>query len=72
MTSQEFIEENKTESLEEGDTVVMHTCAIARRYNGKLWKCKTNSYEDAAGQEMIFLEDFSGNFSVEFLQKVKA
>jgi hypothetical protein len=57
-----------------GDTVVMHTCheSTLPQYKGKVWTCITDSYLDAAKQEVVFLEGFSGWFSAGYLTIVKA
>ena len=52
-----------------GDKVVMHTCIEAKHYNGKIWECATDSW-DNYGTELVMLEGFSGGFCTEFLQKV--
>lgn len=52
-----------------GDKVVMHTCMEAKHYNGKIWECATDSW-DNYGTELVMLEGFSGGFCTEFLQKV--
>lgn len=54
----------------QGDAVVMHTCGEAAKYDGRLWHCKTDSFLNAGGHEVVFLDDFSGSFSANFLQKV--
>lgn len=48
----------------------MHTCIEAETYNGKIWTCKSDSYKDRGGNELIFLEGFSGCFLCSFLQLV--
>lgn len=59
--------------LKKGDKVVMHTCAESEnpKYAGRIWTCRTDAFK-AKGHdyESIMLEDFSGSFSAEFLQKV--
>lgn len=56
-------------AFSEGDKVVMHTCheATFPKYKGKIWTCKTDSYIDKAGQEVVFLEGFSGCFLCDYL-----
>lgn len=73
MTTDLYIQDNKTTTLKKGDKVVMHTCGEANfpKYKGKLWTCLTDSYLGGGKQELVFLEDFSGAFSVKFLQIVK-
>ncbi|WP_203226297.1 hypothetical protein [Clostridium ihumii] len=61
------------ELLKQGDKVVMHTCIEAKKYNGKIWTCKTDEYTTGEGvykQNLVFLEGFSGCFTTEYLQKV--
>ena len=73
MTTDSFINENKTATFKKGDKVVMHTCyeASLPKYNGKIWECQTDSYKDRGGQDVVFLRGFSGCFAAEFLQKVQ-
>ena len=52
--------------LSKGDKVVMHTCAEARHYDGKIWECASDSW-DNYGTELVMLKDFSGGFCTEFL-----
>ena len=72
MTTDTYIQENKTETFKKGDTVVMHSCAEADlpKYKEKKWICLTDSYLDRAKQEVVFLEGFSGCFFAQFLQKL--
>ena len=56
--------------LLKGDKVVMHTCIEAKHYEGKIWECTTDSY-DNHGIELVFLDGFSGAFWTKYLQKVK-
>ncbi|SEN53448.1 hypothetical protein [Lihuaxuella thermophila] len=61
-------------TLKKGDKVVMHTCAEAEKYNGKIWTCSTDEYTVGEGrlkQRLIFLEGFSGAFAVQYLQLVR-
>lgn len=71
MTTDTFINENKTSTFKKGDKVVMHSCGEASVYKGKIWKCQTDSYKDRGGSDVVFLEGFSGCFSCKFLQLVK-
>jgi hypothetical protein len=50
----------------------MHTCieATLPKYKGKVWTCRTDSYIDKAGQEVVFLEGFSGCFMCSYLVQV--
>ncbi len=55
--------------LRKGEKVVMHSCAEASHYDGKIWECETDSY-DYYGTELVFLKGFSGAFWTKYLQKV--
>lgn len=55
--------------LSKGDKVVMHTCAEAHHYDGKIWECASDSW-DNYGTELVMLKDFSGGFCTEFLQRI--
>lgn len=70
MTTQNYINENKTDTFKKGDQVIMQNCeeATMDKYRGKAWTCLTDSYMDKAKQEVVFLEDFSGCFLVEYLR----
>ncbi len=57
-------------NFKEGDKVVMHTCIEADHYDGKIWECRSDSYIDKSGNEVVFLKDFSGSFFCKFLQKI--
>lgn len=70
MTTDTYINENKTATFKKGDTVVMHSCGEASFYKGKIWTCQTDSYLDRGKQEVVFLENFSGCFSAKYLQPV--
>ena len=71
MTTDKYILENKTETLEKGDKVIMVDCLEASiKENQKIWTCQTDSFTDRAGQEVVFLEGFSGYFLTKFLYKV--
>lgn len=71
MTTQIYINENKTETFKKGDTVVMHDCfeAYHFEYKDKVWTCQTDSFLDRGKQEVVFLDDFSGYFSAKFLRR---
>jgi hypothetical protein len=57
--------------LRKGDRVVMHTCMESKGENfGKIWTCRTDSFKNDAGNEVVFLDGFSGSFDTEFLQPV--
>ena len=70
MTTENYLEKNKTSTLKKGDNVVMYNCGEAdfQKYKDKVWVCKTNSYIDYAGQEVVFLDGFTGCFLVKFLK----
>ncbi len=70
MTSQEFIENNKTSTFKKGDKVVMHDCIEAIVNPNKIWTCKTDSYKSRSGDDVVFLEGFSGCFLSEYLVTV--
>ena len=72
MTTQNFIDENKTATLKKGDKVIMHGCyeATFEKYKYKVWTCQTDSYTDRAKQEVVFLDGFSGCFAVQYLKPV--
>ena len=70
MTTNNYIQENKTETFKKGDKLVMHTCGEASFYKGKIWICQTDSFLDRGKQEVVFLENFSGYFSAQYLTKV--
>lgn len=55
--------------LLKGDKVVMHTCIEARHYEGKIWECECDSW-DNYGNELVMLKGFSGGFWTKYLQKV--
>lgn len=71
MTTDQYIEKNKTKTLKKGDRVVMHSCGEAKHEDGKLWTCSTDSYKGQGGSELVFLEGYSGSFLVKYLQVVK-
>ncbi len=61
--------------LKKGDKVVMHTCGEAEHYDGRIWTCRTDEEVRYKGQgvleqRLVFLEDFSGSFDANCLQKV--
>ncbi len=78
MVTPEFIDKNKTETLKKGDKVVMINCMEAKRHNGMVWECLTDSYKRESRfipkdevDEEVFLQGFSGAFYVKYLQLVK-
>ena len=72
MTGDSYIEQNRTTTLKKGDKVVMHTCYESKieKYKDKLWTCQTDSFLSKGNEDVVFLDDFSGYFSTEFLQRV--
>ncbi|MEI4830969.1 hypothetical protein WAX78_16115 [Bacillus sp. FJAT-53711] len=48
--------------LNKGDTVIMHTCLEAKRYDGKIWTCKTDEFTAYSGASVVFLEGFVDTF----------
>jgi G:T-mismatch repair DNA endonuclease (very short patch repair protein) len=73
MTTDSFINENRTETFKKGDRVLMHSCGEADipKYKGKIWTCETDSYLDRGRKDVVFLEGFSGCFSTKYLQIVR-
>lgn len=71
MTTDTYIQENKTGLFKKGDRVVMHTCheSTLSVYKEKVWICQSDSFLSRDKSEVVFLEDFSGYFSAEFLKK---
>lgn len=72
MTTDNYINENKTETFNKGDKVVMHTCyeASFEKYKDKVWICQTDSFLDRGKEDVVFLEGFSGYFAAQYLKKV--
>lgn len=70
MTDDKYIEANKATSFKKGDKVVMHTCheSTLEVYKDKVWVCQTDSFMDRGGEEVVFLEGFSGYFMAKFLK----
>lgn len=58
--------------LFKGDKVKMVDCLEARGREDVVWTCQTDSFKSCSGHEVVFLENFSGYFLTEFLQRVKA
>jgi hypothetical protein len=69
MTGNDYIQQNRTNTFKAGDIVIMHTCyeASLPKYQNKEWTCQTDSFLSKAKDEVVFLENFSGYFSTEFL-----
>lgn len=74
MVTDNYINENKTETFKKGEEVIMHNCheSTFEEYKNKVWICQTDSFLDKAKQEVVFLEEFGGYFLVKFLKKIKA
>ena len=72
MTTDTYINENKTLTFRKGDKVEMVNCyeATLEKYKGKDWICLTDSYLDKAKQEVVFLEGFSGCFCAKSLKNI--
>ena len=62
----------KLKNFKEGDKVLMHSCHEVSfpEYNGKIWTCITDSKIDKGGQEIVWLDGFSGAFICKYLQIV--
>lgn len=58
------------DGLKAGDKVVMHTCLESKRYDGKVWTCRTDQFKAESGTQVVFLEGFRGYFAVKFLQRI--
>jgi len=71
MTTENYIQENKTQLFKKGDKVVMHTCheSTLPIYKDRVWTCRTDSFLARDKSEVVFLKDFSGYFSANFLKK---
>lgn len=61
----------ETKKLKKGEKVVMHTSMEADYYDGKIWTCRGDEFPSSSGYPVVFLEGFSGYFSVQYLQRVK-
>ncbi|MFK7048746.1 hypothetical protein FLACOL_01088 [Flavobacterium columnare] len=72
MTTDKYINDNKTKTFKKGDKVVMHSCIEANYHlhKGKIWTTQTNSYIDRHQDEVVLLECFSGSFLTKYLQLV--
>ncbi|MCL1654911.1 hypothetical protein M2T28_20005 [Elizabethkingia miricola] len=70
MQTKEIINKTKTDTFKEGDKVVMHSCyeANLEEYKNIEWTCLTSSYIDKSGNEVVFLDGFSGCFFVKYLK----
>lgn len=72
MTTQNYIDENKTDTFQKGDKVLMHSCfeATFKENFNKVFVCQTDSFLARDKSDVVFLEDFSGYFMAKFLSKV--
>lgn len=72
MTDDNYIQENKSYTLKKGDKVIMHTCyeSTLDKYKNKEWICETDSFFSRSKEEVVFLQDFSGYFSCEYLRRI--
>lgn len=70
MVTDNYINENKTETFKKGDKVIMHSCheSTLQEYKDKIWICLTSTFLDKTKQEVVFLEDFSGYFIAKYLK----
>ena len=71
MTTDTYINQNKTATLKKGDKVEMFNCHEATfNENKKIWTCQTDSFLSTAKEEVVFLEGYSGYFAAEYLKSV--
>lgn len=72
MTTDKYIQENKTQTFKKFDRVVMHNCheATLEENKYKVWLCETDSFIAKGNEEVVFLKDFSGSFLVKCLKKL--
>ncbi|MBL7868859.1 MAG: hypothetical protein JNM71_12665 [Flavobacterium lindanitolerans] len=70
MTSENYVNENKTDLFKKGDKVIMHSCyeATCEEYRDKVWICQTDSFLAKDKSEVVFLEGFSGYFNASCLK----
>lgn len=73
MTTDNYIQENKTTTFKKGDKVEMFNCyeATLEKNKNKIWICQTDSFLDKGKQDVVFIEGFSGYFFAEYLRNVK-
>lgn len=66
------MENEKELKFKKGDKVKMYGCyeASLDQYKDRIWTCRTDSYIAKCGEEVVFLEDYSGFFSALYLIKV--
>lgn len=70
MITQDYIDNNNTSTLKKGDVVKMVNCLEASVHKEDKWICQTNSFKDKGGDNVVFLEDYSGYFLCEYLEKI--
>lgn len=70
MTVEDYISQHRTDTFKRGDKVIIHSCleAVMPKNKGKTFTCKTDSFRAKSGEEVVFLDGFSGYFSTEFLK----
>lgn len=71
MTTQDYIDNNETNTLKKGDIVKMINCVEAQVNQDVQWICQTTSFKDKGGDDVVFLEGFSGYFLCEYLDKIE-
>lgn len=59
---------DKKYNFKTGDFVIMHTCIEAEEHKGREWTCKTDSFIDSSGTEVVFLNGHRGYFACAFLK----
>ncbi len=71
MTTNEYISENKTDTLKKGDKVEMLDCYEANwpENKDKTWICLTDSFLSLSKTDVVYLEGFSGYFYTKYLKK---
>jgi hypothetical protein len=59
--------------LKTGDKVKMVNCLEAERYGDKVWECRSESFtpKNYPDEKVVFLENYPGWFSCEFLETIK-
>ena len=56
--------------LKTDDTVIMVNCMEANSHTNTIWTCRGDSFKSCSGDEVVFLEGYSGYFLTQFLKKV--
>lgn len=72
MITDKYIADNLTNTFKKGDKVKMVNCyeATFEEYKNKTWTCLTTSHKDRSGQDVVFLENFSGSFITKYLNLI--